>query len=61
MPCLVAKSGSTMSPVGLLFPTLVLGLLKVTSLEVISCHNPRELHTSSTCWFPVGEELGAFL
>lgn len=60
VPCPGWQSQAATSVQDLPFPTLVLGLLWVTSLGV-TCHNPRELHMSSTCWFPGGEGLGAFL
>lgn len=55
-PCLGWQSQAATSLQDLPFPKL--GVLWVAFLETTSCHNPRELHMSSTCWFPVGEGLG---
>ena len=60
MPCLGWQSQAATSSQGPPVPKLVLGLLRVTSLEVTSWHNPREFHMSSTCWFLVGERPRAF-
>lgn len=60
MPCLGWQSEAATSPQGLPVPTLVLGLLRVTSLEVTSCHNPRELQCLAHAGV-LGGGAGAFL
>lgn len=65
MPCLEWQSQAAITPFpppqGLPFPKACFGVVQGDLFGGDLLPQPRELHMSSTCWFPVEEGLGAFL